>query len=111
MKVGSFANSRQDGAFAESLSPPGDQILARTYAVVMALLAMLVVLLRAMKNGAGVEGTIANAFAWMGLLGVVGLVVGLIAQATVDQSVLSTVQAELASTSSSDPDVQPADAN
>lgn len=85
--------------------------MARTYAVVMALLAMLVVLLRAMKNGAGVEGTIATAFAWMGLLGVVGLVVGLIAQATVDQSVLSTVQAELTSSSSGESDNQPTDTN
>ena len=70
--------------------------MARTYAAVMALLAMLVVLIRAMKNHAGFEGTISNALLWMILFGMVGLVVGMIAQATVDQSVLKIVDDELA---------------
>ena len=70
--------------------------MTRTYAAVMALLAMLVVLLRAMKNHAGFEGTITNALVWMTLFGMIGLVVGTIAQATVDQSVLQAVEAELA---------------
>ena len=69
--------------------------MARTYAAVMALLAMLVVLVRAMKNQAGFEGTISTALVWMILFGAIGLVVGAIAQATVDQSVLRIVEEEL----------------
>ena len=70
--------------------------MARTHAAVMALLAMLVVLLRALKNHSGFEGTITTALIWMFLFGIVGFVVGSIAQATVDQSVLETLEAELA---------------
>ena len=69
--------------------------MARTYAAVMALLAMLVVLVREMKNRAGFEGTISTALIWMILFGMIGLVVGAIAQATVDQSVLRVVEEEL----------------
>jgi len=72
--------------------------LARTLAAVMALLAMLVVLLRAMKDQAGFDGTIETALIWMFLFGIVGFVVGSIAQATVDQSVLDALEAELAAT-------------
>jgi len=62
----------------------------------MSLLAMLVVLLRAMKDQAGFDGTIITALIWMFLFGIVGFVVGSIAQATVDQSVLDALEAELA---------------
>ena len=65
--------------------------MARNYAAVMALLAMLVVLLRAMKNHSGFDGTIANALGWMAIFGLVGFVVGAIAQATVDESVLQNM--------------------
>lgn len=69
--------------------------MARTYAAIMAQVAMLVVLLRALKNHAGFEETILTALAWMGILGTVGLVLGLIAQNTVDHSVMKLVQTEL----------------
>ncbi len=68
--------------------------MARIYAAVMALLAMLVILLRAMKNHAGFDGTITVALAWMAIFGLVGLVVGAIAQSTVDESVLKSLQGE-----------------
>ncbi len=70
--------------------------MARTYAAILALLGMLVVLLRAIKNGAGFDGTILNALAWMALLGAVGSIVGAIAQQTVDESVRVKIEAELA---------------
>jgi len=70
--------------------------VARTYAAVMALLGMIVVLMRAMKEGAGLDGTIENGLVWMILLGAVGLLVGAIAQATVDESVRTKIEAELA---------------
>ena len=76
--------------------------MARTYAAIMALIGMQVILLRAMKDGAGLEGTIAIALAWMALLGAVGMVVGYIAQQTVDESVGKKIEAELAAFSTED---------
>ena len=69
--------------------------MARTYAAILAHVGMLVVLLRALKDGAGFDGTILQAVVTTALLGVVGLVVGSIAEATIDESVRSLVQAEL----------------
>lgn len=66
--------------------------MARIYAAVMALLAMLVILLRALKDHAGLDGTITSALIWMVIFGLVGFVVGAIAQATVDESVLRSLQ-------------------
>ncbi len=70
--------------------------MARSYSAVMALIGMVVVMLRGMKNGAGFEGTVAAGLCWMVLLGAVGLVVGFIAAQTVDESVRTTIEAELA---------------
>ncbi len=71
--------------------------MARTYSAVMALVGMIVVLLRGMKDGAGVDGTIAAGLCWMVLLGAIGLVVGTLAAQTVDESVRAKIEAELAS--------------
>jgi len=70
--------------------------VARSYSAIMALIGLLVVLLRGMKNGAGFEGTIATGLSWMVLLGALGLVVGVIAAQTVDESVRTKIEAELA---------------
>jgi hypothetical protein len=56
---------------------------------------MLVVLFRALKNGAGFDGTILTALITMGLLAAVGMIIGAIAQATIDESVRMRMQAEL----------------
>ena len=69
--------------------------MARTYAVVMALLGMVVVLLRGMKEGAGFDGTIAASLAWMALLGAIGMIVGAIAETTLVESVRTKIEAEL----------------
>jgi len=74
--------------------------VARTFAAIMALIGMQVILLRAMKDGAGFEGTIPTALAWMALLGAIGMIVGTIAQATVDESVRTKIEAEFAAISS-----------
>jgi len=71
--------------------------MARSYSAVMALIGLLVVLLRGMKNGAGFDGTMATGLCWMVLLGTIGLVVGFIAAQTVDESVRTKIEAELAS--------------
>lgn len=69
--------------------------MARTYAGILALVGMIVVLLRALKEGAGVDGTTLQAIAVMALLAVVGFVVGAIAQMTVEESIRTRLQAEL----------------
>ncbi len=70
--------------------------MARTYSAVMALIGIVVVLLRGMKDGAGFEGTVAAGLGWMLLLGAIGMVVGVIAAQTVDESVRTKIEAELA---------------
>ncbi len=70
--------------------------MARSYSAIMALVGMAVVLLRGMKEGAGFEGTIATSLCWMVLLGTVGWVVGTLAAQTIDESVRSKIEAELA---------------
>jgi hypothetical protein len=69
--------------------------VARTYAGIFALVGLQVVLIRALKNGAGFDGTILQALAVLALLASVGLIVGAIAQATVDEAVRVRLQAEL----------------
>ena len=70
--------------------------MARSYAAVMALIGMVVVLLRGLKNGAGVDGTVAAGIGWMCLLGAIGMIIGYIAAQTVDESVRTKIEAELA---------------
>ena len=71
--------------------------MARTYAGIMALIGLLVVLLRALKDGAGFDGTIINGLVWMTVLGFIGMIVGSIAQDTVQESVRKRIEGELAS--------------
>lgn len=70
--------------------------MARTYSAILALIGMTVVLLRGLKSGAGIDGTIANGVFWMFVLGAIGMVVGFIAAQTVDESVRNKIEAELA---------------
>ena len=62
----------------------------------MALIGLVVVLLRGMKDDAGFDGTVAAGLCWMVLLGAIGMVVGYIAAQTVDESVRTKIEAELA---------------
>lgn len=70
--------------------------MARKYAGIMALVGMTTVLFRSLRAGYGLESAMISALAWMATLGVVGLIVGAIAQATVDESVRVTVEQQLA---------------
>lgn len=72
--------------------------MARSYAAVMALLGMLVILLRGIKDGAGFDETITASLAWMALLGAIGMIVGTIAESTIVESVRAKIETELAST-------------
>jgi len=70
--------------------------MARTYSAIMALIGFQVVLVRGMKDGAGFDGTIATGLCWMVLFGAIGMVVGALAAQTVDESVRTKIEAELA---------------
>jgi len=67
--------------------------------IIMALIGMNVVLMRALKDGAGMDSTVISAIAWMVVLGLVGAVVGALAKTTVDESVRTKIEAELATIS------------
>lgn len=75
--------------------------MARRFAGIMASIGMSVVLFRALKNGNGFESAVILALSWMVTLGLVGVVVGAIAQATVDESVRTKIEQELAGTGQS----------
>jgi hypothetical protein len=60
---------------------------------------MVTVLLRAIKDGSGLDGAVPQAVAWMLVLALVGAVVGAIAEKTVIDSVQRTIEAHLAATS------------
>ena len=65
----------------------------------MGLLGMATILLRAVKDGSGLAGTMGQAVAWMLVLALVGALVGAIAERTVVDSVQLKIEAELAATS------------
>ncbi|HYO25320.1 MAG TPA: hypothetical protein VEQ85_10265 [Lacipirellulaceae bacterium] len=70
--------------------------MARRYAAIMALVGMSVTLVRALRNGSTVEATVVSALAWMAGLGLVGLVTAAIASATIEESVRTQMERELA---------------
>lgn len=70
--------------------------MAQTYAGILGLLAMLVVTARGIKNGAGVEGTLFQAFVGLVAFTVVGFVLGKIADHAVQDSVTQQMELELA---------------
>jgi hypothetical protein len=69
--------------------------VARTYAGILANVGMLIVLFRALKNGAGVDGTILQAVVAMIFMAAVGIVIGTIADSTVAESVRASMQTEI----------------
>ncbi|TWT43163.1 hypothetical protein [Botrimarina hoheduenensis] len=70
--------------------------MARTYGGVLGALAMATVLARGALAGAGPGGTIQQAIVAAVLLGLVGTVVGAIAERTVDESVRLQLEGQLA---------------
>jgi hypothetical protein len=73
--------------------------VARQYAAIMASLGMTLVLLRALRSGDGFESAVVSAMVWMATLGIVGYMAGLIARATVDESVRQRMEADIAAQS------------
>jgi hypothetical protein len=72
--------------------------MGRTYAGVLGLLAMMVVICRGVMNSSGVEGTCTLAVLSMFVFAGVGSVLGHIAQLTVDESVRLKIEQGLADT-------------
>lgn len=70
--------------------------MARAYALVMGYLGMAVTLLRGVRAGAGIDATLLTAIGAMIAMALVGAVVGAIAQHTVDESVRSLLEKQLA---------------
>ncbi len=70
--------------------------MARAYAGVLGFLGMGITLLRGAIVGAGFEGTVTSAVYAMVSLALVGFVVGWIAEATIDESVRSKMEKQLA---------------
>ena len=70
--------------------------MARRYAAIMALVGMSTVLVRAFKNGNAFEAAVVSALGWMAIFGVIGLVVGAIAQSTIDEAVRLQMERNLA---------------
>ena len=69
--------------------------MARAYAGVLGLLGMSVTLMRGALQGGGFEGTVTTAVVAMLALAGVGLLVGQVAEATVDESVRQRLQAQI----------------
>lgn len=72
--------------------------MARQYAAVLALVGMSTVLFRALRHGSGVESAVTGGLSWMAIMGLVGLVVGAIAQSTIEESVRLSMEQEYAAT-------------
>lgn len=70
--------------------------MARAFAGTMGYLGMAVTLLRGAVAGAGIEATLSSAIIAMIALAIVGGVVGAIAKRTVDESVRSQLERQLA---------------
>jgi hypothetical protein len=70
--------------------------MARKYAAIMALVGMSATLLRGLKNGIGFEAAVVSGLGWMATLGAIGLIIGYLAEATVEDSVRQHMERELA---------------
>jgi hypothetical protein len=73
--------------------------MARRYAGILALVGMSVVLIRSLKNGSSVESAVMASLGGMMVLGLVGMIVGAVAQATIEESVRSQIERDLAKNS------------
>jgi hypothetical protein len=70
--------------------------MGRVYAGILGTLAMAVVICRGALESGGVEKTLSLAIVYLVLFSLVGALIGQIAQATVDESVRSKLELQLA---------------
>ena len=79
-------------------------MVGRTYAGILGPLAMTVVIFRGVLSGAPTEGTLSAATLNLVVFAGIGMVVGSIAQSTVDDAVRAKLEAELERTRATDQD-------
>jgi hypothetical protein len=70
--------------------------MSRVYAGILGPLAMAVVICRGWLDSGGVESTLSLATAYLVVFSVVGALIGHLAQTTIDESVRSTLEEQLA---------------
>jgi hypothetical protein len=70
--------------------------MGRMYAGILGPLAMAVVICRGWLGSGGIEITLSSAVAYLVLFSVVGAIIGQIAQSTIDESVRSKLEQQLA---------------
>jgi hypothetical protein len=70
--------------------------MGRIYAGILGPLAMAVVICRGLIGSGGVESILTPAIAYLAVFSVVGAIIGQIAQATVDESVRTKLEQQLA---------------
>ncbi len=70
--------------------------MGRRYAGILGPLAMLVMIVRGLKNSAYLDGTLWIAIVMLFVFSAVGFIVGVIAEWTVDQSVRTKIEIALA---------------
>ncbi|MGD9632070.1 MAG: hypothetical protein AB7G28_25025 [Pirellulales bacterium] len=70
--------------------------MGRIYAGILGPLAMTVIIVRGIKDSAGIEGTLTIAIVALTAYAILGAVLGRIAQATVDESVRWKIEQQLA---------------
>ena len=70
--------------------------MGRVYAGILGTLAMAVAICRGALESGGVESTLSLAIAYLVLFSIVGALIGQLAQATVDESVRSKLEQQLA---------------
>ncbi len=70
--------------------------MGRVYAGILGPLAMAVVICRGWLDSGGVEGTLSTATIYLIVFAVVGALIGHLAQTTIDESVRSQLEQQLA---------------
>ena len=70
--------------------------MGRAYAGILGSLAMAVVICRGVIGSGGVANTLTTAIAYLAVFSLVGAIIGHIAQVTVDESVRTTLEQQLA---------------
>ena len=70
--------------------------MGRVYAGILGPLAMAVVICRGWLGSSGVEGTLAQATAYLVAFAFVGALLGHLAESTIDESVRATLEEQLA---------------
>ncbi len=70
--------------------------MGRTYAGILGPLAMVVMICRGWLGSGGIESTLAQATTYLVVFAIVGALIGHLAQATIDESVRSKLEQQLA---------------